>query len=294
MTSTHLGVELLPLDQGVSDRRTPLLGLRRILSTMKLVLDHASPQLAVLRLGALVLLATHAGPLGAGEPRRVGHRVLIEGGEIRHRSLRGLSTLQERLTTRPDHRADVEVVGLVAATLVVVAPPTEELPVPGEASRLSTPVPLDVRDAGPGRWDPLLSPEVCDGIPNLWTKSCRLMDGETTRRREVLLKLLRADPSGLPSARLRHGVTCLQSTSYYLEHVIAIRVVYYVNGRVRGPHRDLPDRAALKIFLDEQAEVMEHAGFTAVREEEFVNFYPPEDSLSDGSFMTWTVVDEDV
>lgn len=37
---------------------------------------------------------------------------------------------------------------------------------------------------------------------------------------------------------------------------------------------------------------MGHAGFEVRREDDFVTFYPPEDSLSDGSFMTWTVVED--
>lgn len=77
-----------------------------------------------------------------------------------------------------------------------------------------------------------------------------------------------------------------------MEDIIAVRAVYYENGTRRKADLVFSNEAALEAFFDEQARVMGHAGFRAERGEGFVNFYPPSDSLSDGSFMTWTKVED--
>ena len=56
--------------------------------------------------------------------------------------------------------------------------------------------------------------------------------------------------------------------------------------------RTFPNRAALDEFFAEQSRVMVHAGFRVIRGRDFINLYPPSDSLSDGSFSTWTVVED--
>ena len=77
-----------------------------------------------------------------------------------------------------------------------------------------------------------------------------------------------------------------------MEDVIAVRAVLYENGKVPKSERTFPNRAALDEFFAEQSRVMVHAGFRVIRGRDFINFYPPSDSLSDGSFSTWTVVED--
>lgn len=75
-----------------------------------------------------------------------------------------------------------------------------------------------------------------------------------------------------------------------MESEIPVKAVYYENGTTPKSSRVFPSADALEAFFDEQERVMSHAGFRVVREPGFMTFYPPRDSLSDGSYSTWSVV----
>ncbi|MCA1783595.1 MAG: hypothetical protein ABR616_15800 [Dermatophilaceae bacterium] len=65
----------------------------------------------------------------------------------------------------------------------------------------------------------------------------------------------------------------------------------YENGRTLKKTRTFPDRAALDEFLADQATAMTHAGWRAERGDGHLHLYPPTDSLSDGTWLSWNAAD---